>query len=167
MPGIWLVAGLVLLVWAWSSALLPLPPACPVTLNDKLLHAAGFLFFMLWFGGVFEARFAAVASSWRLSAYGLLIELLQSLTPTRQAEVLDLVADVAGVLLGWAPERCGTLPLVCETGVMVRTPESLSNGPLGGESPAAGWRPLADRMRPATLARGGGAGASAGRRASP
>ena len=36
-----------------------------------------------------------------LSGYGLLIELLQMLTPTRQAEVMDLVADVAGVLLGW------------------------------------------------------------------
>ena len=42
-----------------------------------------------------------------LAAYGLLIELLQGLTRTRQAEELDLVADVAGILLGWLLSTAG------------------------------------------------------------
>lgn len=102
----WLVAGLVLLIIGLVAALSPVPSVVAVTLNDKLIHAAGFLVFMLWFGGVFETRFAPVVVV-ALSAYGLLIELLQSLTPTRQAETLDLVADVAGVLLGWALSAAG------------------------------------------------------------
>jgi|CXWL01.1.fsa_nt_gi VanZ family protein len=102
----WLVAGLVLLALGLVSALSPVPSVLPLTLNDKLIHMAGFLFFMLWFGGVFEVRFAPVVVV-ALSAYGLLIELLQSLTPTRQAETLDLIADVSGVLLGWVLSAAG------------------------------------------------------------
>ena len=102
----WLAAGLVLLGLGLASALSPLSARIPLTLNDKLLHTGGFLFFMVWFGGLFEARrlpYVVVA----LAAYGLLIELLQSFTPTRQAEFLDLIADVLGVLLGWAATAAG------------------------------------------------------------
>ena len=102
----WLAAGFVLLALGLASALTPLSSRIPVTLNDKLIHAGGFLFFMVWFGGIFKARslpYVVVA----LSAYGLLIELLQSFTPTRQAEFLDLVADVVGVLTGWVVTAAG------------------------------------------------------------
>ena len=102
----WLVAGLVLLAFGLVSALSPVPAVVGAVFNDKLLHATGFLVFMLWFGGVIEARFAPFLVV-GLSSYGLLIELLQSLTPARQAEVLDLVADVAGVLLGWVLSAAG------------------------------------------------------------
>ncbi|MDH4133014.1 MAG: hypothetical protein OEV95_14550 [Gemmatimonadota bacterium] len=74
--------------------------------NDKLLHTVGFLAFMVWFGGVFERRFLpGVALA--LALYGLLIEVLQGLTVTRQAEGLDLVADLAGILLGWLLSAAG------------------------------------------------------------
>ncbi len=102
----WLAAGLVLLALGLASALSPISSRMPLTLNDKLLHAGGFLFFMVWFGGIFKARalpYVVVA----LAAYGLLIELLQSFTPTRQAEFLDLIADVMGILLGWAVTAAG------------------------------------------------------------
>ena len=36
-----------------------------------------------------------------LLAYGVLIELLQSLTDYRMAEALDVVADGVGILVGW------------------------------------------------------------------
>ena len=102
----WLAAGGVLLALGLASALLPLSSRIPVTLNDKLLHAVAFLSFMVWFGGIFKARsrpYVVVA----LAAYGMLIELLQSFTPTRQAEFLDLIADVLGILLGWAVTAAG------------------------------------------------------------
>jgi VanZ family protein len=102
----WLAAGCVLLALGLASALSPISSRIPLTLNDKLLHVGGFLFFMVWFGGIFKARwlpYVVVA----LSAYGLLIELLQSFTPTRQAEFLDLIADVTGVLSGWAVTVAG------------------------------------------------------------
>jgi VanZ family protein len=40
-----------------------------------------------------------------LLAYGGLIEILQSFTPNRVAEWLDLVADAIGLLLGWGLVR--------------------------------------------------------------
>ena len=64
------------------------------------------MFFMLWFGGVFQLRCAPFLVG-GLAFYGILIEVLQSFTPTRQAEFLDLVADLAGILLGWALSAAG------------------------------------------------------------
>lgn len=40
-----------------------------------------------------------------LLAYGALIEVMQSFTPTRFAEWLDLLADCVGILLGWGLVR--------------------------------------------------------------
>ena len=88
------------------AALEPVPTAVAVTFNDKFIHTTGFLVFMVWFGGVFESRFAPWVAL-ALSSYGVLIEVLQSLTPTRSAEALDVVADVVGVLLGWVLSRAG------------------------------------------------------------
>lgn len=96
----WLVAGLLLLLLGLLSALVPPGTPMPFTANDKLLHFVGFLGFMVWFGGVFQPRMAPLVAL-GLFGYGLLMEYLQSLTITRQAEGLDLVADISGVLLGW------------------------------------------------------------------
>jgi VanZ family protein len=102
----WLFAGAVLLVFGLLSALSPVQSLVPVSMNDKVLHALGFMFFMLWFGGVFQLRCAPFLVG-GLAFYGILIEVLQSFTPTRQAEFLDLVADLAGILLGWALSAAG------------------------------------------------------------
>ncbi len=101
----WLMAGILMLGFGLLSALSPLP-AGMVSLNDKLVHAAGFLAFMVWFGGVFERRYLPWVAL-ALAAYGLLIEVLQSLTLTRQGEALDLAADVSGILLGWLLSAAG------------------------------------------------------------
>jgi VanZ family protein len=102
----WLVAGLVLLAVGLVLAILPASSVMPVSVSDKFVHAATFLVLMLWFGGIFEARVAPFLVV-TLSVYGLLIEMLQSLTPTRQADFMDLLADVAGVMLGWVLSGAG------------------------------------------------------------
>lgn len=101
----WLATGILVLAIGLFSALTPVPAGLP-SFNDKLVHAAGFMVFMLWFGGIFEPR-AMPRVALALAGYGLLIELLQGLTLTRQAEALDLVADVAGILLGWLLSAAG------------------------------------------------------------
>lgn len=96
----WLVLGFGLLTLGLMAALLPQPPTISLTLNDKLLHAGSFFLFMVWFGGlVLSPRLPVVAGG--LTLYGLAIEMLQTLTPSRQGEAWDLVADMVGVGLGW------------------------------------------------------------------
>jgi len=105
-PRSWLTAGLLLLVIGLVAALTSVPAAVTLTVNDKLIHLLGFVGLMVWFGGIFQPRLGPMLVV-GLSAYGLLIELLQSLTVTRQAEGLDLLADVVGVLLGWLLSAAG------------------------------------------------------------
>lgn len=102
----WLITGLVLLVLGIVAALSSSTPGLPVTNGDKILHGLAFFAFMIWFGGIFQAIYAPFLVI-GLSGYGLLIEVLQRFTPTRQADVFDLVADVAGILLGWLLSSAG------------------------------------------------------------
>ena len=70
---------------------------------DKLHHL--WYFGLLWWLGL-EAGFRA---GWPLAlgllAYGASIEIAQTLTSTRAASALDLVADSAGIALGWLVTR--------------------------------------------------------------
>lgn len=102
----WLAAGLFLLVFGLVAALTSVPTAVPLAINDKLIHLLGLVSLMVWFGGVFQPRYAPLVAL-SLTAYGLLVELLQSLTVTRHAEGLDVVADIAGVLIGWLLSAAG------------------------------------------------------------
>jgi VanZ family protein len=97
---IWATLGGVLLAVILVLALLPDPGQLPINYNDKFAHALAFMALMLWFSGVVELRRLPMLALC-LAAYGVLIELLQGLTVTRQPELLDLGADIAGILLGW------------------------------------------------------------------
>lgn len=97
---IWATLGGVLLAVILVLALLPDPGQLPINYNDKFAHALAFMVLMIWFSGVVELRRLPMLAIC-LAAYGVLIELLQGLTVTRRPELLDLGADIAGILLGW------------------------------------------------------------------
>jgi len=66
--------------------------------QDKLLHLAAYVSFYLWGGVSFpDARWRLPAV---LLAYGVAIELLQSLTPYRTMSLADVVANALGLVLG-------------------------------------------------------------------
>ncbi|MFZ5576263.1 MAG: VanZ family protein [Pseudomonadota bacterium] len=83
---------------------------------DKLAHLAGYALLMFWWAQLVVAR------RWRLAlaviAFGAAIELLQGLTPARQPDPVDALANATGVLLGWGiarllphlPTRIAALP---------------------------------------------------------
>ena len=96
----WLLAGFLMLVASLVVAMAPAGTTMLFDLNDKVLHTVAFIGLMVWFSGLFEVRYLLWLAA-GLAGYGLLIEVLQSFTPTRQAEGLDLVADIVGILLGW------------------------------------------------------------------
>lgn len=96
-------------IWIWSFfacalavlvlALMPAPPPMITTGWDKSNHLLAFAV-MAWLGcKAFPQRVATILLS--LLAYGALIEILQSFTPTRSVEWLDLFADSLGILVGW------------------------------------------------------------------
>jgi VanZ family protein len=95
-------------VWPWAFfafavtvlilALVPAPPAMFTTGWDKSNHLLAFTV-MTWLGGrAFPHRMVYVMLG--LLAYGVLIEILQSFTPNRSAEWLDLFSDCLGILVG-------------------------------------------------------------------
>jgi VanZ family protein len=89
-----------LLLLIMALAMTPLPGAPPVMGGDKIAHLATFAFLTVWFLGIFEMR-AAPRVAAGLIAYGILMELLQSLTPYRYADPYDVLSDAIGIGAGW------------------------------------------------------------------
>jgi VanZ family protein len=71
--------------------------------SDKVVHFAGYAVLMFWWAQVL------VHQRWKLAVavvlFGGAIELLQGLTPDRDPDVLDALANTGGVLLGWLAAR--------------------------------------------------------------
>jgi VanZ family protein len=99
--------------WRWLFALCALavlvlsllPPATPLPSTgwDKSNHLLGFAV-LAWLGlRAYPRRIAAVLLG--LIVYGGVIEVLQSFTPYRFADWIDLVADGLGVGMGYAVWR--------------------------------------------------------------
>lgn len=96
---LWLWAFVICALVVLVLALLPSPPPGLTTGWDKSNHLLAFAV-LAWLGcKAFPQRVAVALLG--LLAYGALIEILQSFTPTRSAEWLDLLADSLGILVGW------------------------------------------------------------------
>ena len=102
----WLAAGIATLAVILAVALAPLQTALPIEQGDKVAHFFAFAWLAVWFLGIFEPRLS-LAVAVALTLYGILIELLQSLTPYRSADVYDVVADVIGIGAGWLLASAG------------------------------------------------------------
>ncbi|HUH38714.1 MAG TPA: VanZ family protein [Spongiibacteraceae bacterium] len=79
-------------------ALVPGGPSLPQLPSDKMEHALAFFTLLALFDLAYPAR-----SLWRLKipallAYGVLIEVGQSVSPGRYPELMDVVADAAGII---------------------------------------------------------------------
>ena len=102
-PWRWQLAGFLLLVFVMIAALVPKLPfhelALQFRISDKVMHIAAFAFLAVWFSGQYENR-----SFWRIAlgliAFGILIELVQSMVSYRTAEWMDLIGDAAGITIG-------------------------------------------------------------------
>lgn len=80
-------------------ALMPAPPPAINTSWDKLNHLLAFGV-MMWLGCRAFPKYR-IRLLLGLLTYGALIEILQSYTPNRSAEWVDLLADCFGMTLGW------------------------------------------------------------------
>ena len=93
----WICAAIVLVL-----SLLP-PDEIPSAGWDKANHLLAFSVLAVLGIRSYPAFIVPVLIG--LTLYGGLIEILQALTPYRYAEWFDLLADIAGILLGWGLER--------------------------------------------------------------
>ena len=101
----WQIAGFVLLASVMVLALVPSlwfwqdDSAPQWQLSDKWMHGLTFAFLAIWFSGQLTRK-----SFWKLalglSLFGALIEACQFLVPYRMAEIGDMSADVAGIIVG-------------------------------------------------------------------
>jgi hypothetical protein len=101
-PRFWLAGALLLATGIVVGSLLPGPMLASVGGHDKLEHAGSYFVLTLWVAGLVDRRWyprAALAAF----ALGATLEAAQGLlTATRQADVLDLVANSTGIALALA-----------------------------------------------------------------
>ena len=100
---LWQLGGWLGVIATLALSLMPPTLGGDDTHIDKLAHLFGYAVLMFWWAQlvVYQRVKLAVA----VVLFGIAIELLQGLTPDRLPDVLDVLANTAGVLLGWIIAR--------------------------------------------------------------
>ena len=91
--------GLVLLIV--SVSLLPMSGGS-VTVYDKANHFLSYAILMAWFTQLFPQRKAQLAYMLGFAFMGIAVEFMQRLTAYRSFELADMLANVLGLIIGWA-----------------------------------------------------------------
>jgi VanZ family protein len=88
-------------------SLTPHPIEFHIPHGDKLNHLVAYATLMAWWSQLHVSSAKRLRLALSFTALGILMEFVQGYTPTRQPEVLDALANMAGILLGWlaAPPR--------------------------------------------------------------
>jgi VanZ family protein len=99
-PRLWSALGWLLVIGVVVGSLLPGSSIDFVAADDKVLHAGAYGLLMVWFCGLYRrGLYVAIAAG--LCALGVALDVLQGLTSTRSFDWYDVVADIAGVLVGY------------------------------------------------------------------
>jgi VanZ family protein len=75
--------------------------------GDKLEHVLAYAMLMFWFAQIYYRTRSRLMVAAAFVLLGIALEYLQGFTETRQFEIADMIADAAGVAVGWliAPPR--------------------------------------------------------------
>lgn len=100
---VWAFIGfsMVLAILAVSLINIP-PPVAKILWSDKLLHGIAYGGLMGWFAQIFRHDLMRLILLAGFIALGISIEFLQALTPTRQFDLHDMVANTGGAIVAWA-----------------------------------------------------------------
>ena len=98
---------LLVLGWAWAAgivwlSLTPSPPEIDFQDSDKLGHLLSYAMLMLCFVLAYRGWRARLAHALLFLAMGVGIEFAQAALGYRMFEGLDMLANAAGIGLGWA-----------------------------------------------------------------
>ena len=97
----WRAGGWVLIIVSIGVSMTPGLPVFSVPYSDKFFHALTYLVLMVWFAGIYRNRWYWILAL-GLAAMGIAIEFLQTTVPYRFFDNYDLLANVAGIAVGWA-----------------------------------------------------------------
>jgi VanZ family protein len=109
---LWLALG-----WGLAAAIVwlsltPSPPRLDFESGDKLGHFAAYAALMFWFCQIHPGGRARLAHALGFVAMGVAIEFAQRATGYRDYEALDMLADAAGVAVGWTLARLAGARLI-------------------------------------------------------
>ena len=92
-------------------SLTPYAPDIGVEQGDKMAHLFAYGTLMLWFAQLYANRGQRRMVAALLAALGVMLEFVQGQTGWREFSYVDMIADAAGVCLGWllAPPRLPSL----------------------------------------------------------
>ncbi len=100
---LWLCIGFALVALVFGGSVISIPSAVKSFLiQDKILHTIVYAALMGWFAQIYRHDLARLILVIGFITMGIGIEFLQGMTPTRNFEVLDMVANTSGVVLAWA-----------------------------------------------------------------
>ena len=112
LAALWLTLG-----WAYAAAIVFLsltssPPEGPdLPQIDKVFHLFAYFILMYWFMQIYEAKETRLIHLLIFLLMGAGLEILQGLSGIRHAEVFDMVANAAGVGVGFLLGQRFNIPL--------------------------------------------------------
>jgi VanZ family protein len=100
-PALWLTFGWALVAAIVYLSLAPVTIAIPAANGDKYGHIAAYAAVTFWFMQIYDTARPRLIVALALAALGGGLEILQYFTGYRSMEAADMVADVAGIAIGW------------------------------------------------------------------
>lgn len=97
----WLACGWGLVALVVYLSLTPTPPELPGEEGDKVGHLLAYAALMAWFAWLYSSNRIRWACALGFIALGVGLEYAQGWTGYRSFSVGDMLADTAGVCLGW------------------------------------------------------------------
>lgn len=96
--------------WGWAAAIVwlsltPSPPRVDFTASDKLGHLLAYGLLMFWFSQIYLSGKLRAAHAAVFLAMGIGLEVLQGQSGLREYDVMDMLANAAGVAAGWLAAR--------------------------------------------------------------
>lgn len=107
MRRLWLAIGWLIVAVIVYFSLAPQVPDIGIEDGDKLEHLLAYASLMAWWSQLYISSPSRRKLGLACLALGAAMELAQGLTPARSPDLLDLLANATGILLGWlaAPPR--------------------------------------------------------------
>jgi VanZ family protein len=98
---IWLIIGIAIVAFLWFVSLMPAPPYIGIPNEDKYAHLISYGGTMWWWAQLWPTWQKRLLLAILFALMGVAIEFAQGATGWRTFDVMDMLANSAGVVVGW------------------------------------------------------------------